>query len=62
MLTGIVQESINLRADDRVQCEIAAIQHDVVRLYVRIDIVDAVVGMVFIENVFRIVLLIEEGK
>ena len=62
MLAGIVQEGKNLWAYDRVQSEEAAKKHNIIGMYVRIDIIDTVIGMILIENIIRIVFLVEEGK
>ena len=61
-LMGIVQKFLYLWTNDGVQRIIAAKKYDVVFVDFRITKVQTVVGMVFIENVFCIVLLVEESQ
>ena len=54
-LASIVKEGIYLGTDDRIESKETAEKHDVIGINLRIDIVYAVVGMVFIENIVGIV-------
>lgn len=62
MGTGIVEEPYNLWTDDGVDGVEGAKDDDVVRMDVRIDKVELVVGMILIEDVLGIVVFIEESQ
>ena len=62
LLAGIVEETVHLWTDDGVQGKVAAEEHDVVGTHLRIAVVDTVFLVVFVENVFGIVLLVEESQ
>ena len=59
-LAGVSQKRCHLVADDGIDGIERAIHHNVIGLDVRIDHVQTVVGMIFIEDVLCIVLLVEE--
>ena len=61
-LAGIVQECIYLWADDGIQGEITAEKYDIIGIDIRINIFDAVVGMILVEDILRIIPFIQEGK
>ena len=50
-LASIVKKGIYLGTDDRIESKETAEKHDVIGINLRIDIVYAIVGMVFIENI-----------
>ena len=62
LLTGIVQKTLHLRTDYRIDGIIGTEHHDVVFLHVGHHEVQLVVGMILVEQVFRIVLLVEERQ
>ena len=58
----IVEQTYDLRADHGVYGIEGAEKHDVIGLDVGIDEVELIVRMIFIEDVFGIVVLIEESQ
>ena len=62
LLAGIVQKALHLRTNHRIDGIIGTEHHDVVGLHVGCHEVEPVVGMVLVEQVFRIVLLVEERQ
>ena len=61
-LSRIVQKALHLRADHRIDCKIGTEHHDVILLHVGHHEVQLVVRMILIEQIFRVVLLVEEGQ
>ena len=59
---GIVEEGRHLRTNHGVHGVIRAEHHDVIGLDIGIDKLQLVMRMIFIEDVFRIVILIEERQ
>ena len=62
LIVGILQESLYLLADDRIDGIVGAEHYDVIRLYLRQDEVQTVVGMILIEDVLCVVVLVEERQ
>lgn len=60
--TGIVEKTLHLWTDDGVQGIVGAEEYDVVGIDLRINEVQLVTGMVFIEDVFSIVAVVEESQ
>ena len=62
MLTGIVEEAVNLRADDRVHRIERTEHHDIIRLHIRVGKVELIVRMILVEQILRIVVLIKKRQ
>ena len=62
VVARIVEQSDDLRTDDRVDGKERAEDDDVVGLDVGIDKVELVVRVVFIEDVLRVVVVVEESE
>ena len=62
MLTGIIQKTIYLWSNHGIQSEITTKKHDIIGMNVWIGILDTVTVMILVEDIFRIVLLIQKGK
>ena len=62
MLPRIIEEAHHLRPNDGVNGIVGTEKHNVVGLYVGEGKLQSVVGMVFIKDVFRIVLFVEERQ
>ena len=62
MIARVVQQSDDLRTNDGVDGKERAEDDNVVGLDVGIDKVELIMRMIFIENVLRIVVVIEEGE
>ena len=62
VVAGIFQESLHLLTNHRIDGIVGAEHHNVVRLYLRKNEVQAVVGMILIEDVLRVVLLVEKRQ
>ena len=62
MFAGIVQKALYLRTDNGVYGIIRTEKHDVVFINLRKCKVQPVVGMVFVEDVVRIVLLVQKSQ
>ena len=62
MSTCIVEQAYNLRTYHGVDGIERAEKYDVIGLDIRIDKVELVVRMILVENVFGIVVIIEEGQ
>ena len=62
MVVGIVEQAHHLRPHGRVDGKKRTHDDNIVGLNVRIDKVYMVMGMVFVEEVFGIVVLIEESE
>jgi len=61
-LSGILKEALHLRTDHGIHGIVRAEHHDVVSLYLWEHEVQTVVGVVLIEDVLRVVILVEEGQ
>ena len=60
-LVSIFQESLHLRTNDRVQCIVRSEHYQIVSLYARIGKVKSILGMILIEDIFSIILVVEES-
>ena len=62
VVAGILQETLHLLTNHRIDGIVGAEHHNVVRLYLRKNEVQTVVGMILIEDVLRIVLFIKKRQ
>ena len=62
MAAGMVEKAKHLWAYHGIDGIVGAKHHDVVGVDLRIDEVELVVAMVFVEEVFGIIVLVEEGQ
>ena len=60
IVLGMIEESRHLRTNHRIHSIVGAKHHNVIRLDVGINEIQLVMRMILIEDVFRIVLLVEK--